>query len=244
MTLRFGTKFLAVCSLGALLTVVFAAAAWSGPLRIIMKDGTSVEVSYYWLSDGEYKFDVPGGIAGVPASQVTSVQELLESKEFDPDLLIQNATESTSAEDRRLIQDLISSKSPGAVRESGNPEEGLQRLRTASSKEKSADKPKVHAQSYNVEKSIPFISDEPGGPVLVIQELMSSNVDLKGREFTLVLYDSEGNVLSRKPCEIYPLSLDQEAQKKLRVKSRVYLVRASIKPDPNIKRYEIASVQR
>lgn len=241
---RFLKKFLAVCSLWALVAVCFAAVAWSGPLRLIMKDGTSVEVPYYWLTDGEYKFDVPGGVAGIPRSQVTSVQEVLESKEFDPDLLMQSAAETSSADQRKLVQDLLSSKSPGAIRESGDPEEGLKRLKTAATKEGGADQPKVHAQNYVVEKSLPFISDEPGGPVLVIQELMSSNVDLRGREFSIVLYDSEGNVLSRKPCEVYPLTLDQDAQKKLQVKSRIYLVRASIKPDPNIKRYEIASALR
>ncbi len=244
MAIRFREKFLVVCSLCALLTVVFAAAAWSGPLRLIMKDGTSIEVSYYWLAGGEYKFDIPGGIAGVPASQVTSVQELVESKEFDPDALMQGAAETTSAEDRKLIQDLISSNSPGAMRETETPEHGLERLKKASSKENSADKPKINAKNYTIVKSIPFISDEPGGPVLVIQELLSSNVDLKGNEFTIVLYDSDGNVLSRKPCEVYPLTLGQKEQKKLRVKSRVYLVRASITPDPKIKRFEIASTQR
>ena len=171
---------------------------------------------------------------------MASVHEVLESKEFDPEILMQSAAESSTADQRKLVQDLVASKSPGAKCEIGDPEQGVSRLRVAATKESGAGKTKIYGQSYTVEKSLPFICEEPGGPVLVIQEFVSSSVDLKGREFNMVLYDSNGIVLSRKPCEVYPLTLDQEAQKKLQVRSRIYLVRASIKPDPNIRRYEIA----
>ncbi len=241
MALRYQKKISVIVGFGALLLMSWSIAAWCGPMKLIMRDGTSVEVPYFWSTDGEYKLDIPGGIAGVPVSQVASVQEVLESREFDPDVLMQRATEPSTADQRKLVQDLVTKKSPGAQCEIGDTEQGVNRLKVAATKESSAEKPRIVNQTYTVEKSLPFICDEPGGPVLVIQEFVSSRVDLKGREFTLVLYDSEGKVLSRKACEVYPLTLDQDAQDKLKLRSRIFLVRASIKPDPKIRRYEIAA---
>ncbi|MEN6440207.1 MAG: hypothetical protein ABFD97_16660 [Syntrophobacter sp.] len=213
-------------------------------MKIIMRDGHSVEVPYYWMTAGQYRFTIPGGIAGIPSSQVASVQEIIESKEFDPEILLQRAGESTTADERKLLQDIISSKAPEARCQMANPEEGIQRLRALAPAEMNADKPRIHGQKFNVQKSVPVVCDEPGGPVLVIQQLVSGSVDPKDRDFSIILYDSEGNVVSRKACDIYPLALDQESQNKLQVKGKAYLVRASIKPDARIKRYEIASVQR
>ncbi|MFZ2447152.1 MAG: hypothetical protein WAW37_12405 [Syntrophobacteraceae bacterium] len=244
MAFGYCKKISVTAGLAALLLVSWSVAGWCGPMKLIMTDGTSVEVPYYWVSGGEYRFDIPGGVAGIPRAQVASIQEILDAREFDPEMLMQTAGESSTADQRQLIQDLIASKSPGARCDLIDPEEGLKRLKEGSFQEASADEPKIQGRRFNLEKILPVVCDEAGGPTLVIQELLSSNADIKGREFSLILYDSEGNVISRTTCEVYPLKLDQDAQKKLQVKGQVYLVRASIKPDPKIKRYEIASVQR
>jgi len=245
MTIGHKKRIIAVSSVAVLLSVLLTTAAWSaGPMKIIMRDGHSVEVPYYWMTAGQYRFTIPGGIAGIPSSQVASVQEIIESREFDPEILLQRAGESTTADERRVLQDIISARAPEARCQMTNPEAGIQRLREQISVEANADLPRIHGQKFSVQKSVPVVCDEPGGPVLVIQQVVSGSTDPKDRDFSIILYDSEGNVVSRKTCDIYPLALDQEAQNKLQVRGKAYLVRASIKPDARIKRYEIASVQR
>ena len=240
---RYSKKVRAFSVLAALVLVCLPASAWCGTLKIIMNDGNSLEVPYYWVSDGEYKFDVQGGIVGVPRSQVASVQEVLESREFDPESILQRAGESSTAEEQKIIGEMIASGTPAKRCEVANPEEGARIFRPDAA-EVATEKPKIYGQKFSIEKSIPTLCEEPGGPVLLFQELMTSSADLRGSEFVIILYDADGNVISRRNCEVYPLTLDQNAQQKLKIKGRTYLIRASVKPDQKIKRYEIAAVQR
>jgi len=240
MACGYSKKILVMAGLAVLLLVSWSAAGWCGPMKLVMTDGTSVEVPYYWVSGGEYRFDIPGGVAGIPRAQVASIQEILQAKEFDPDVLMQNAAESSYRRPAPLIQNLIASKSPGARCDLIDPEEGLKRLKEGSAQEASADEPKIQGRRFNLEKSLPVVCEEGGGPALVIQELLSSNSDVRGREFSLILYDSEGNVISRKACESIPSSTTR-CPEEAPGKGQVYLVVGGIKPDPKIKRSRSAS---
>lgn len=217
--------------------------AWCGSLRLHMADGASIEVPYYWQVGGEVRFDVPGGVAGVPRSQVVSIQEVLDAREFDPEMLLQSAAQSPP-DQRQMLQDLIASKTSNANCEVSDPEESLKQLKMGGTVAGEAEKVRIHRQKFSIERSLPVVCAEPGGPILFLQDILSSNIELQSRDFSLVLYDVEGNVISRKPCEVYPLALDQDARKKLQLKGTLYLVRAGIKPDPKIKRYEIAAIER
>ena len=62
--------------------------SWCGLLRINMGDGSSIEVPYFWEESGEVKFEFAGGVVGIPKTQVTSIQEILTAKEFDPEVLL------------------------------------------------------------------------------------------------------------------------------------------------------------
>ncbi len=95
MACGYSKKILVMAGLAVLLLVSWSAAGWCGPMKLVMTDGTSVEVPYYWVSGGEYRFDIPGGVAGIPRAQVASIQEILQAKEFDPEVLMQNAAESS-----------------------------------------------------------------------------------------------------------------------------------------------------
>ncbi len=242
MTFANFKRISAILSTVSLVFLSCAAVAMGGPIRLILSDGNTIEVPYYWVTDGEFKFDIPGGIAGVPRAQVAAIQEVLVAREFDPEVLVKNSAETTTPDQRQLIQDLVGTKATARC-DIANPEEGLKRLKTGQS-ETESEKPTIRGQKYHVEKTIASICDESGGPVVMIQELASSSSEFNARDFNLILYDSEGRVISKKPCEVYPLTLKQDDQKKLGVKGRVYLIRASIKPNPAIKRYEIASAAR
>ncbi len=235
------TMFLFLVHLG-----MSAAPASAGALRITMTDGTSVDVPYFWEFRDELKFDIAGGVAGVPKSQVASVQEILEAKEFDPEVLFQPPSDGANLDQKRMLQEFVESKAPQAKCERKDPEENIRLLKAAGGarKEIKGSGELVHAQRYNVEKNFSTMCVEPEGTVLVMQDILSSKTDLKSREFTLTLFDADGKVLQKKSCELREIEVDPAALKKLEIKGHLYLVKASIKPDQKIKRYEITSVQR
>jgi len=237
-------KIFAFSCLVAFLSLCEAGFAWSaGTMRLTTTDGRVIEVPCYWISGGQVKFDIPGGVAGIPRSQLASVQEILETKEFDPKVIRDNAAAASDDEQRQVIQDAIAAKTPGSKSGiTGFGEETRQpgAVRTIAGEEEK--QPRIYGQKYRIEKSLPMVSDEPGGPVYILQNIISCKTDSIGRSFNLILYDADGNELGRKNCEVYPLNLDQNARKKLQLKGRLFIVRAGIKPDPKIKRYEITAV--
>ena len=248
MTLKSTAKLFVACGLvfSVFLTPGLPPSAWSGPLRITMTDGTFVEVPYYWESEGQIRFEISGGVAGISRSQLSSVVEVVEAKEFDPEMIFQSPTELT-ADNRKMLQDIISTKS-GARCDFKEPSENIEMLRSATA-EAEAPLPgppveAVHGTKLSVEKYLPVVCAGPTGPMVVIQDIFKSKADLGSGDLNLVLYDSEGKVLLRKPCEVYPLNLDADAQKKLNMRGRLFLVRATIQPEPRIKRYEITAAQR
>ena len=82
------------------------------------------------------------------------------------------------------------------------------------------------------------------GVLLVMQNILSSRADLKNQAFTLIVYDGEGNVLQRKPCEIHEITIDRKEKKKYEIPGHIFAVMATVKPDPKIKRFEIVSTRR
>lgn len=224
------------------------APAWGAGMRITMTDGQTVDVAYYWEFQDEIKFDIPGGVAGVPKKQVASIQEILEAKEFEPEVIFMAPEDAAKSDQKAMLKELVASKVPGAKCDEKAPEENMKLLReSAAEVRKDARKFKgelVHGQRYTVEKNFSTVCNEAGGPMLVVQDIISSRADLKDREFTLTLFDSEGKVLLKKPCELHEISVDKDTLKQLSIRGRLYLVKASVKPDPKIKRYEITSARR
>ena len=104
--------------------------AWGGSLRLKMTDGTALEVNYYWEEGGELKFEIPGGIAGVPKVQVASVQEVVVNREFDPETLAERSEAEGASAQLRMLRELLSASSSAAqTGERLTPEESLELLR-------------------------------------------------------------------------------------------------------------------
>jgi hypothetical protein len=81
---------------------------------------------------------------------------------------------------------------------------------------------------------------EGNGLMLVMQNILTSREELKDRKFSLTLYDSEGHVLQKQPCDLYKLDVDPKMMKKLGLRGHLFSVIANIKPDSRISRYEIS----
>ncbi|NSW84956.1 MAG: hypothetical protein HPY84_01415 [Syntrophobacteraceae bacterium] len=232
---------LVVCFLACAFWSVSTASA--GALRITMRDGTSVEVPYYWELHGEIKFDVPGGVAGVPRDQISSIQEVLESREFDPDTLFRAPLEESNQDPFTILREAIEAKIslPGNQRIDPRQDHPLIRKSTERKEKPSRQGTLVRGEQFVIEKNLPAVCVEREGTQVIMQNLLSSRVDLKNRSFILRLFDAEGNVLQQKTCELHELDVDQAALKKLNIRGSLYIVKAEVKPDPRIKRYEITA---
>lgn len=221
--------------------------AWGGSMRITMTDGKTVDVPYYWEESGEIKFELTGGIAGFPRSQVASIQEVLTSKEFDPEVLLESPDSDSNSSQGAALKDLVNSKSPANMQEKVLPsEEGLKLLAlTEGAKKPRGATDRVYAPRFKVEGNFAEAVRSNGDKaVLVMRNILSSRVNLKDYGFTLNLYDADGNVLQKKPCEVYELDIDQKTLKNMEIRGRLFSVVATVEPNMKIKRYDITAAQR
>jgi hypothetical protein len=249
MRLRFLTNSSISLTLFLAFTLLMTwTSAWGGMLRINMNDGKSVEVPYYWEENGEVKFEFAGGIAGVPKAQVSSIQEVLTAKEFDPEVLIEIPKDASQVDPSRRLKDFIAKQLPPMPNyETLDPEQSLQILQAESLTRKGAGTSRdvVHGPLYNFETGFAeLVRVREDGVLLVMQNVLSSRTDLKKQAFTLIVYDGEGNVLQKKPCEIHEIEIDRKEKKKYEIPGHLFAVMATIKPDPKIKRFEIVSARQ
>lgn len=249
MRLRFLThRIISLILLISLSLLTGWTCAWGGPLRININDGRSIEVPYYWEEHGEIKFEFAGGIAGFPKAQVSSIQEVLAAKEFDPEVLIEVPKDGAEADPTRKLKEFVTKQLPPTPnREALSPEESLQILQAESLTKRGAGTSQevVHGPQFNLETGFSeLVRIQGGGVLLVMQNVLSSRTNLKDQAFTLIVYDGEGNVLQRKPCEIHQIEIDRKEKKQQSLPGYLFAVIASIKPDPKIKRFEIVSARR
>ncbi len=240
--MRRSSSIAAKLLLGVCLLFVTTSDAMGGALRITMNDGATMDVPYYWEESGEVKFQVAGGIAGFPKGQIASIQEIVTSGEFDPEVLLE-AGGGDAGGNTKALQDLIVSK-PGSA-SSGevlSSEESLQALKRIQSVPSASGRSgeKVSAPSFRLEKEFAELVRSPNGEtMLVMKGVLSSRSDLQRFGFVASFFNGEGNLVTRKTCEIQEIDVDRKTLRKMGMQGRIFAVSASIKPDSSIKRYEI-----
>jgi hypothetical protein len=217
--------------------------AVGGMLRITMNDGSSVEVPYYWEANNELKFEIAGGVAGIQKSQVRSVQEVVTSNEFDPEEMIESTQSQGESDQRDPLHALILTDiEKDAGREKLSTEESLRLLSLIQTKKSGSerDPENVRAPSFEVKAEIAeMVQTGSSDPVLVLRNVVSTPVTLDGTKFILSLYDSNGAVVKQHDCEVRELNVSQKDLNKYGIRGHLYSIKASVQPDPKIKRYEI-----
>jgi hypothetical protein len=213
----------------------------AGPLRINLSNGTAVEVPYYWEEKGEIKFEMPGGVAGIPKSYVTSVQEIVTMREFDPEVLVESKKLNTSNPREQMLVELVEQQRPPTAFEKLSPEESLGLIDKLGSKDSVPSGERIFGPKLAKHGDFAELVRMQGNEVmLVMQNIVTSRDELKNTRFSLILYDYEGNVLQTQPCELYEVDVDNRTKKNLGIQGHLFTVIASIKPDSRISRYEIS----
>lgn len=219
--------------------------AAAGTLRLKMVDGTSIEVPYYWEEGNIIRFDFPGGVVGLPRSQVASIQEVIASKSFDPEVLLEPSDGSLESEQRKAIEALAKDKGVLPANSSKlSHEESMRLLQMAQISTRSGGGERIYASRYTVEADFVEVREIGSDVTLMMRNILSSSRDLARAGFTLTLYDGEGGIIVRKPCEVHELDVDAKTLRRLRIRGKLYSVLATTKADPKIKRYEILADYR
>ncbi len=221
---------------------VLPSAALGGPLRINLSNGTSIEVPYYWEENGEIKFEMPGGVAGIPKTHVTSVQEIVTMREFDPEVMVQ----SDGDERTKTLAEIVHKETPAPPHlERVSPEQSILLLEKLATTQSHQTGEQIRGPIFSNQGDFTDLVRLKGdGLLLVMQNILSSRDELKNRRFLLSLYDAEGNVLQRQACDVYKLDLDAKTMKKLGIRGHLFAVMATIKPNPRISRYEISAARQ
>ncbi len=218
----------------------------AGALRLKMVDGNAIEVNYYWVDGNVIRFDFPGGVVGLPRDQVASIQEVIATKSFDPEVLLGPPEASQESEQRRAIEALAMEKGalPASARKLSH-EESMRLLQMAQISQRTGRAAeRIYASRFAVEADFVEVKETGNDVTLLMRNILSSRNDLNRSGFTLTLYDGEGNIILRKPCEVSELDVDSKTLRKLRIPGKLYSVMASTKADPRIKRYEILADYR
>lgn len=247
MERRFNGFILSVCAMIAFLGCCLTPpTAFGGPLRINLSNGTSLEVPYYWEENGEIKFEMPGGVAGIPKTSVRSVQEIIALREFDPEEMVESNSVDSANDREQILLELAEKQNPSSTRfEKIDPDESLALFDKMSPKESSVPGERIYGPMFSKQGDFTELVRLKGnGLMLVMQNILTSRDELNDRRFSLVLYDSEGNILQTRPCDLYKLDVDPKTMKRLGIRGKLFSVIATIKPDPRISRYEISSARR
>lgn len=234
----------------SLLAILHPLEASAGAMRLVMNDGTSIEVPYYWEEAGEIRFEIAGGVVGIPRDQVKSVKEILTARELDLDSggEVKEASPTSPGTQQEMLRNLVAASLPAqSASEKLNPEERSKALadREASRKGMTLSKEKTHGPLFNIEGDFSELVKTPSGDlVYMVRSVLSSRRDLRNYSFILSLYDAEGSVIEQKPCEIQPIEVDKKTMVKLAIHGRLYALSSPVKPDSKIRRYDITALQK
>lgn len=218
-----------------------------GSMKIIMKDGTSIsDIPYYWEEAGEVKFEYSGGIVGVPKDQVASIKEVLTIREFDPDAMRASTGMDADLRDLKDLRDMISKEMKAAEGEQGVSLDSTTQWTSLanSARKKALESSRIHGPIAKVRGDFPkAIAASPEQTRLLVRKILFSKSDLTPYRFELTLYNGNGGVLQTKPCELTEIKLDRKKLRRMKIRDRIYELKATIDPTPEIARYDITAIQ-
>jgi hypothetical protein len=229
---------------------VLAPQVHAANLRIMMVDGTSLEVPFCWEEEGQIRFEMPGGTAGIPKSNVASIQEIVTAGEFSPDVIAKSTSAARATEKNKALVAIVDKQTTAKQGYRAlSPEEAAQLMETRSREGLPTDSAKgirIHTTTISPQADLSDLAQAQGnGPaaIMLVKQIMSTRENVHSKRFNLNLYDAQGNIIERKPCELSELTVDKKTLRQLGISGSLFAVTATVRMDPKIKRYEITSAQ-
>jgi hypothetical protein len=200
------------------------------------------------LGRGQIRFEMPG----TPDSprQLASIQEIVTAGEFSPDVMVKSTSAARATEKNKALVDIVDKQTtakPGY--RALSPEEAAQLLELRSREGLPKDSTKgirIHTTTISPQADFSDLAQTQGNgpaPIMLVKQIMSTRENVHSKRFNLNLYDAQGNVIERKPCELSELTVDKKTLRQLGISGSLFTVTATVRMDPKIKRYEITSAQ-
>lgn len=234
-------------ALTGLLWVFHTEGAWAAKIRITLTDGNRVEVPYCWEAKETVFFEIPGGVAGIPKNQVRSIQEIVAGSEIAYDTAasrIRTAVVAEPEQQKAWVGLLKEGPLAGAAAEPLTSEELAQILSTTVPSKEPREAVKLYRTGYSPKGDLAqWMRVQKNGAVLIVKYLVNMQEDLQGRQFELILYDGHDRIVQKQPCWVQPVEVPEKLATKLGLQGRLYAVVSTIKPDPEIRRYELAATR-
>ncbi|WP_448384016.1 hypothetical protein [Desulfosoma sp.] len=240
-----GGLWLKILAVTVVLGTFGPAGSWAAKFRITLNDGNRVEVPYCWEVKETVFFEIPGGVAGIPKSQVRSIQEIVAGSEIaygTTGSRLRTAAASDPAQQKEWAALLKQAHPSAPSGEPLSPEELAQMLTSAAPSQEPREALRLYRTSLTPKGDFAqWMRVHKNGAVLVVKYLLNIQEDLSGKRFELILYDGHDRIVQRQPCSVQPVDVPEKLAAKLGVQGRLFAVVSTIKPDPEIRRYELAA---
>ncbi len=233
-------KVFVVCLMGGWAGLSLPGSSAEAALRINMKDGTQLEVEYIWEAKDEYRFEFSGGEAGIPKNLVESIHEILDSREFDPEVMLDR---SPSNSPKEVLRDILDKGTPERFQVQKLTEEQSRAfLEETFARRQLPGQQVFHSPELKMSDRDYFtdlVLVRGREVMLLLRNLMVTRLPIGDYVLYLALFDGDGNLIQRKPCEVF--ELDADTLKELGVRGPLFGIRSFIEPDPKIRRYELVA---
>ncbi|MGQ9669825.1 MAG: hypothetical protein ACUVWY_06640 [Desulfosoma sp.] len=239
-------KWLTVLAAAATFWLWGTGSALAAKIRITLIDGNRVEVPYCWEAKDTIFFEMPGGVAGVPKGLVRSIQEIVAGSEIAYDTVgsRMRTVGASDSEQQREWAALLKGAPSEPPAETLSPEELTQLLTTTMPSQEPQQAVRMYRSSFYPKGDVmQWMRVQKNEAVLLVKYLVNVSDDVQDKHFELILYDGHDRIVQRQPCSVQPVQVPPKLAEKLGLRGRLYAVVSKIKPDPDIRRYELATLR-
>ncbi len=248
--------------LGAILMVGSNfALSYAGQLEITLADNRKITTPYCWEENGEIKFPMPGGTAGVDKTNVVSIREvvssgqvvisemakLTEKKEEKPEETIPGIIVPTRIKKKNpqaeIISHALTKQDPYAeeVKPLSSNELDMVENKCLLTKKEEIQKFFVASLQTAVEKN-EIVRKIDNGYVIILRDVVTTPYENLNAKPILTLYDENGNVINEIPAQIINLKIPPEKALKYGLEENMKAVVSVFPLNCDVRRYEVSFV--
>ncbi len=256
-------KRLGILLVAILVSIGSVPQLWAGQLEITLMDNRKIVTPYCWEENGEIKFPMPGGVAGIDKTNVISIREVVSSGEvvISEMARLEETKKNKEPEESSLLVDLGTKQ-----RKPKNPKaEFLKKTLSQQDPYAREIKPLSTSELDTVEEKCILTNKEEiqkffvanlktavekneivrkidKGYVIVLRNIIDTPYGDINAKPILTLYDQDGNVISEVPAQLIDLKIPKEKAIKYGLDEKVKAVVSVFPLNCDVRRYEVSFV--